>query len=91
MPVLPAAFQPARERKQMSPTSESKDSQQMALGAETRADGFPVSQKKRLLGGRQRGSGQGRRKKWHVGVSPLAGVRTNNHIQMPKQSHDAEI
>lgn len=53
--VLPAAFWPDCEKKQMSPTSESKDSQKMALRAAGHADGFPMSQEKRLLGRRRRG------------------------------------
>lgn len=50
-----AAFWPDRERKQMSPISESKDSQKMALGAAGHTDGFPMAQEKRHLGGRRRG------------------------------------
>lgn len=48
MLVLP--FWAAHERKQMSPTSESRDGQRTAPGAAEHADGFPVPQEKATSG-----------------------------------------
>lgn len=66
--ILPAAFWPAHRRKQMSPTSESKERLQIVLEAWGHADSFPISQEKWLLGWgkEEEGRGEGRKSMWEL-------------------------